>query len=341
MTLLACDFRGFLPLMLTAALWPGPGHGGNPPAADLLVRDGFELPQFADIRPLSDEFETPATLGDWRRVWREEYWPYDSLEVFDIGATRAGWMTLVPHTSTWYEDYRAAFAFKFVAGDFIATTRVQARNRGGDGAPGSTSGGPDGSEFSLAGILVRAPREDVVCCDSSWWQAGLERYVFLSFGAANVAGAYQFEVKTTRAAIAPETHSISQLEIVDAGVSEAELRIARLGPYCITLLREPAGTWRVHRRYARSDLPSQLQVGITVYTDWAIASTYPYAEHNDTLIEHGYLDPGRPADPDLRAQFDWFRYARPQIPGELIGADFSDPDEVSDEQLLVFLGEPP
>ena len=164
--------------------------------------------------------------------------------------------------------------------------------------------------------------------------------MFLSFGSADLTGAYQFEVKTTRAAIPPETHSISQLEIDGATVDSVELRAARIGPYLIMLLREPGqGGWRVHRRYTRTDLPPRLQVGMTVYTDWAIASTWPYAEHNNTLITHAYMDPSTAARPDLRAQFDYFRFERPQLPAALVGANLADPVAVGDAALLAFLGD--
>jgi len=311
---------------------------GGPPLPDTLFREGFEAAEFADIRPLSDEFGSAATLGDWRRVRHEEHWPIDQIEHMDIDATRPGWLTVVPHTSGWYEDYRGDLGFKLVAGDFVVTTRVDARNRTATGAPGSTMGGSPNTEFSLAGIMIRAPRTDVVCCDASWWQPGGERYIFLSFGSASQTGAYQFETKTTRAAIPPETNSVSVLEIGPASAGPLELRAARIGIYVILLVRESGQPWRVQRRIARTDLPLAMQVGITVYTDWATVSTYPVPVHNTTQITHAYLDPGTAADPDLQAQFDFYRFARPQVPAELIGLNLADPNAVSDAQLLAFLG---
>lgn len=323
---------------LALAVMAAPAIAGEP-VPDLVHRDGFDLPADADLRPLSDEFDAPATLGDWRRIWREEYWNADQLEQYDIGAARAGWLTMVPHTSGWFEDYRGELAYKDITGDFIATTHVQARNRAGTGAPGSGSGGAAGTEFSLAGILVRAPREDIVCCDPGNWQPGRERYVFFSTGSADQTGAHQFEAKTTRAAIPPETHSVSVLEISPANGDEAELRVARIGAYLILLVREPDDGWRVHRRYVRNDLPEALQVGMTCYTDWAVVSTWPWFEHNASVITHAWQDPSTPADPDLLAQFDWFRFARPQVPADLDGLDLADPLLVSDAQLLAFLGD--
>lgn len=325
-------------LAASSALLAAAAVAGTP-LPDRLLLDGFEHPHDAAIRPLSDEFDQPATLGDWRRLWRDEHWGADQLEAFDIAGTRAGWMTMLPYTSSWYEDYRGELAYKPISGDFIASVRVESRNRTGSGAPGSSAGGPVSSEYSLAGILVRAPRTDVVCCDASWWRVGHERYVFLSFGSADQTGSYQFEVKTTRAAIPPETHSVSVLDISTATGTSVELRAARIGSAMIMLLREPGQAWRVHRRYARTDFPEQVQVGMTVYTDWAVASTWPYAEQNANVILHAWQDPQTPAAPDLRAQFDYFRFERPQVPTALVGADLADPAQASDAALLAFLGE--
>ena len=325
--------------LLLLAAWSAARAIAGAPAPDLVHRDGFDRPTDADIRPLSDEFDHAATLGDWRRIWREEFWNADQLEQFDIAETRAGWMSMVPYTSVWYEDFRGELTYKEVAGDFVATTRVAARNRDGTGAPGSTSGGPPGSEFSLAGILVRAPREDIACCDPGGWQPGRERYVFFSIGSADQTGSWQFEAKTTRAAIPPETHSVSTLETSPAPGGESELRIARIGIYVILLVREPGDPWRVHRRYVRTDLPATLQVGMTCYTDWAVASTWPSFEHNGSVVAHAWQDPSTPAVPDLRAQFDWFRFARPQLPGALVGIDLADASLVPDVDLLAFLGD--
>jgi hypothetical protein len=324
-----------------AGLVAGGAAAGTAPVPDLLLRAGFDRPEDAQIRRLSDEFGQPETLGNWRRIWREEHWPADQLAQLDIGATRPGWISLVPHTSTWYADYRGELSYTPLTGDFVASTRVEAWNRAGSGPPGSLAGGPPDSEFSLAGILVRAPREDVACCDPSWWQPGGERYVFLSFGSANQTGAWQIETKSTRAAIPPEVNSVSALEIGPASAGPVELRVARIGPYLILLVRESGQAWRVQRRLQRNDLPATLQVGLTVYTDWAIAGTWPYAEHNASVITSAWPSPGTPADPDLLAQFDYLRFARPVVPAPLVGANLADPGAVSDAQLLAFLAPDP
>lgn len=264
-----------------------------------------------DLAALSDDFSDPARLSEWQRIYQVEQWGFDQLESIDVGATRAGWLTMLPRTSSWYQDYRGVLAFKSVTGDIVVTTHVLATNRAGTGAPGRL--------YSLAGIMVRAPR----AVTPATWTRGGEDYVFLSLGAANTPGLFQTEVKTT-------DDSVSVLTIDQAAGPEAWIRVARIGAAVITLIREETTPWRVHRRYARPDLPATLQVGLTVYTDWDTVQTYTPEQHNTTLITSG--------TPDLRAQFDVVTYARPVVPAALAGRDLTDPADVSDPELLGFLG---
>src|SRR5690606_23513524 len=138
-----------------------------------------------DLAALSDEFEDAAAFAAWQRVHQVEQWGFDQLEQQDVGVTRPGWLTLVPHSSSWYEDDRGVLAFKQVSGDFVVTARVLATNRAGTAAPGRS--------YSLAGLMVRAPR----AVTPATWVPGGEDYVFLSLGAANAPGNFQTEVKTT------------------------------------------------------------------------------------------------------------------------------------------------
>jgi hypothetical protein len=88
-----------------------------------------------------------------------------------------------------------------------------------------------------------------------------------------------------------------------------------------------AGQWSVHQRYVRNDMPATLQVGMTVYTDYPAASSVSPFVQNSTVLHIG--------NPDLVAAFDYFRFARPQVPASLVGADLT---MVSDAVLLSFLG---
>lgn len=256
----------------------------------------------AALAALSDDFDQPASLRRWRRADREEG-GVDQLARADIGQTRPGWLTLVPRTSVWYRDYRGVLLYQAVHGDFVVTTRLRVRQRGGDGAPRSA--------FSLAGIMVRAPRTRA------------ENYVFLSLGSADSPGRYQLEVKTTVA-------SDSQLQISAAPSGDARIQVARIGHTLLMLVDDGRG-WRVHRRYERPDFPDTLQAGLTVYTDWPGASRIPPERHNATALDDG--------NPDLDAAFDYVRYRRPRVPAALAGRSLADPRAVSDRELLAFLGE--
>lgn len=280
----------------------------------------FALPRLTraadDLTPLGDEFSDPATLANWSRIYEVEGWGANQLESLDINTSRAGWITFRPYTSTWYQDWRGELTFKTVTGDFVATTRVQTSNRAMNAAPSRT--------YSLGGIMVRAPR--AITNPSTQWVAGGENYVFLSHGTGDTPGTYQFEVKTTQ-------NSDSVLQLSTAGVSEALIQVARIGNAFLMLRRTGAGPWVVHRRYSRTDMPSTLQVGMTVYTDWPNASQLQPFAHNSTVITNG--------QPDLLAWFEYFRFARPVVPAELTGLDLTNPAQVSDAQLLAFLGDTP
>jgi len=280
--------------------------------AALLVAPLAADPQFA----LSDEFDAAATLPNWSRVMATEGWNADQLETLSMSTARIGWLRTVPRTSTWFENYRAELSFKKATGNFVITTRMQTSNRAQTAAPGSN--------FSLGGIMVRTPRS--ITNPGTEWVAGGENYVFLSHGAGNTPRTYQFEVKTM-------VNSVSTLFIDSAGGQfEATLQVARIGKYFIMLRRTPTMAWQVHRRYARPDMPSTLQVGMTVYTDYngVLATGLTPFQHNGTTILTG--------NPDLSADFDYMRYVTPNVQPALVGADLTNTTLVPDATLLAFLG---
>ncbi len=258
-----------------------------------------------DLVPLSDEFSNASTLSNWQRVYLVEGWNANQLELQNINTTQSGRMVLEPCTSTWYNDYRGELTFKSVQGDFVVTTDVTASNRAGNAAPASL--------FSLGGIMLRAPRQ----ITPQTWTPGGENYLFLSLGAADVASTFKFEVKST-------TSSNSVLFLTPAPSGHSLIQWARIGPYFIAL-ENSSGSWVVHRRYYRPDLPAILQVGMTTYTD------YPYCAANYTPLQHN-------STPDLVAAFDYFRYERPVVPSSLAGSDLTNTTTVPDSELLSFLG---
>ena len=277
-------------------------------------------PYTNDLAALSDEFNDASTLANYQRVNSVEGWNADKLEARDINVSRTGRMTMLPRTGGWFNDYIGELSFKPVSGDFVVTTEVIPRNRAGTAAPSG--------EYSLAGLMIRTPTAHTT--GATGWQLGQQNYVFLSMGAASNPGTYQFEVKNT-------LNSSSVLAISNAPAAQAEIQIARLGGAVITLRRDAGGQWLVHRRYSRNDLPAALQVGLVAYTDWlGIQARFPIAQPGSYLAQNAAVITDQ--NPGLRAEFEYLRYHRPQIPANLAGRDFTNPAQVSDAELLAFLG---
>ena len=285
----------------------------------------LQLGAYDDLTIFSDEFDAAHSITNWQRIYQVEGWGNDALQQFDINLTRPGRMTMVPYTSSWYAEWRGELTFKTVTGDFVITTDVEPRNRAGTGAPGS--------QYSLAGIMVRAPR---AMTSPAQWTAGGQNYVFLSLGAASNPGTCQYEVKTT-------SNSVSTLYVSNNAPARASIQVARIGPHLIMLRRDQGGAWQVHRRYFRPDMPATLQAGLTVYTDWPVCESVGFQSQNQFVLTNGLRLPNGTTvggcNPDLVAAFDYVRYVRPQIPANLMGANLSSAVAVSDAQLLSFLGE--
>lgn len=273
--------------------------------AFVVVLGALILPVHAqdDLSKFSDEFDSPDTLKNWQRISKDHGTP-DQLETFDINKTKSGHMVMIPYTSVWYQRYRGVLAYKSINGDFVITTSLKTSNRAQNAAPRRS--------YSLAGIMVHTPVDPT----------GAHNYIFLSHGSAQRPGTYQFEVKTT-------INNRSQLQVDNAGTDHAIIQVARIGNTIITL-KQINGAWSVHRRYNRPDFPNTLQAGLTCYTDWDNCKTIPPLRHNQMVIKNG--------QPDLYAEFDFVRYTRPKVPAALQGRNLMNAQQVSDAQLLSFLG---
>lgn len=266
------------------------------------------------LLPLSDEFNNSSTLSSWQLLSDVEGWNANQLQTWSINDSHKGRMLMIPHTSVWYNDWRGILAFKNITGDFVITTSVESTNRAGTAAPSS--------QYSLAGIMIRTPRAIASPAD---WSAGGENYIFLSLGSAANPGTYQFEVKTT-------VNSNSTLQYENTGgINRSIIQVARIGSHFILLRQLEGGSWSVHRRYHRPDMPQTLQTGLTCYTDWPTSSSYTPFIHNQTVITEG--------NPDLMAAFEYVRYATPSVPAQFTGREFSNPASITNEELLSFLGD--
>lgn len=277
-----------------------------------------------DLASLSDEFGDPSTLSGWLRNETEEGWNAGKLELWDIATSRPGHMRLMPWSSSWYQDFCGAYAYKLVTGDFVLTTRLDVNRR--NGQPGRPT-----SDYSLAGLMVRAPRGVTAAAPQpdpgpgqvlSWplspaystdWQPGTENYIFLSFGfGTNDVNAnpnqWQYEVKTT-------VNSVSTLYPRALGVplneDNATLQIVRRGSTFLLLRRHGEGPWILENRFVRSDLPATLQVGLTTYTDWnTVAAGWNFVSPVQPFHQNRIVNTTT-GTPDLVADVDYVRLERP------------------------------
>ncbi|MEZ6047270.1 MAG: hypothetical protein R3C11_17150 [Planctomycetaceae bacterium] len=258
-----------------------------------------------DLTPLNDEFDDTSTLTNWQRVNEVEHWDADQLQVWDIDQTQEGRMVLQPNTVVWYQNYRGPMAFKEVTGDFIFTTHVHITDRDDVGTPDDDNI-PNEAQYSLAGLMVRTPRD--INDPATDWQPGSmldddtnigENYVFLSLG-HGVDGQFSLESKTTR-------NSNSQLDLTPIHTDNIELRIARVGDAIISMYRYPGQQWTVHRRFDRDDMPETLQLGLVSYTDWSKASDFDPFVHNSTVLDGTGPNPTpyEPYNPDIIAGYEY------------------------------------
>jgi Bacterial tandem repeat domain 1 len=273
-------------------------------------------------------------LGNWSNITQVEGWDAEQLEVFNINTNAAGRLFMQPHTCVWFNDFKGPFLFKELNGDFIFTTQVQVENRAGGWPPGTT--------FSLAGPMIRQPK--TLTTGSDDWAPGQENYVFLSlgFGDPGVCGAPCAGLPPMHLETKATCSSHSDLQITPIGTQEITLRLAKIGNVIISLYQLPGGVFVVQERHRVANLcqngvsdvmfgDGPLQVGLVAYTDWPAISGMSPVDHNNSVLHE---------NPDLNARFEFARFNEVNIPPALAGLDFANPTQVSNAQLLSFLGFP-
>lgn len=244
----------------------------------------------ADIAALSTRFARPADLAGWR----EHVVPGFSAK-WTRPVVEEGTLVLRPHSSGWFEDMQAGHLFREVEGNVVVTARLRVE---GTRAPTPQT------LFSLAGLFLRAPRPGLTAAN---WQPGRENWLFFALGAAFPAGTPQFEVKTT-------TNSLSTLRIFDAAEAYpagrpawVELRVARQGELFSLLHRiEGRRDFTLLDQFIRPDLPSQLDVGLTAYSDWNTETN-----HYPDFV--AYNTRPAPRNADLLARVERVEFRRPTV----------------------------
>ena len=261
-------------------------------------------PRPDDLIALDDEFKDKKSLASWTRLSVAERLPADRFDRLEVDAS--GSLVMVPNPNVWYGEYRGAFLYKTIEGDFAITTRVQVSGRDGKGTPDTIG--------SVAGILIRAPR-------GAGHAAG-EEFVFHGLGRMEAQGTCLFGVQTL-----PTAKPWSERAAVDA--PEAELQVARLGTRLYLLAKGTEGRWRVQWKLRDAALPKTLQVGLAACTDWATVQRLTPKAYESRIVIDGH--------PDLLARVDWVHFRRPRVPaGTALPLDA--PGAIPDADLLGFLG---
>ncbi len=290
----------------------------------------------AQVQLLNDEFDNAATLSaNWLNITDTEGWNAEHLETFDINTSSPGHLYMMPYTSSWYQNWRGTLIHKRIDQNFVFTTEVTATNRDGTDMPGSN--------YSLAGVMIRTPRNypNGALVD---WTPGGENYIFLAtgFAATNHPSCQgcpgpHFEVKST-------TNSNSQLMVSSLPTaSNVRIRMARIDDAIIVLYQLPGESWQVRQRYRRTDFPAEMEIGLVTYTDWNKVYTYVnniFFHNSNVLNDDLDLDASNnefiPFNPTLVGQFDFARFDDVAVPPELAGVDLV--NAATDEALLSFLG---
>ena len=276
------------------------------PAIFFFVNGNFI---FSQVQLLNDEFNDANTIINWININVEEGINITQLESYNINDSVTDHFFVRPITESWYHEYRGAYIFKYIVGDFILTTQVTATGRDGTSLPSS--------EYSLAGIMIREPVANPEPDPNI--VSGQQNYVFMSIGQANVEAqndGWNFEIKNT-------CHSHSCLNIDNIAFNTSKIRLARIGNEIIVLSRLPGGSWEVRNRYHRvsgshcnggncnAAFSDTLQIGFVSYTDWPKVNSYTYAFHNTNTLHPDSLamdpTPGVPFNPDIIAHFDFAR----------------------------------
>jgi hypothetical protein len=258
-----------------------------------------------DLAALSDEFDNPGTLGNWKSLSGAEGWP-NRVEKLDVNATSAGHLYVVPRSGAWWAGYHGVYFFKEVKGDFAITTRVKVTGR---------SGGEPTKIWTISGLLVRAPADAKIPREQR-----KENWIYLMTGRGPGEGRV-FDAKST-------LDSINAWDVTPAQPGWYELRIARAGTLFIAMCRPDGGDWMLRKRIFREDLPETLQAGVNVTSDFKLSSSMPAAKYNAELF------PGT-SSPDSVTTFDFVRFSRlagtPELRRKLAGKEVV---AVNDADLL-------
>ncbi len=260
----------------------------------------------ADFAALSDEFDSPDSLRNWKNLSDTESLP-NRIEKIDIGKTSPGHLAIVPQSGAWWAGYHGAYLYKEVKGNFVVTTRLKVTGK---------IGGEPTAIWTISGLLLRAPGD-------------------LNAASRSTSRELDLLDDRPRSRSRPrgrrQEHAGRQQRLGHhAGAKPGwyELRVARLGPLFVAMCRPDGGDWVLRKRIFRADLPETLQAGINVTSDFKLSASMPAAKYNAALFPEQ-------SSGDSLTTFDYVRFSRvagaPGLRAKLSGADVLG---VSDADLL-------
>lgn len=251
-------------------------------------------PQRADLAALGDEFDRAETLKSWKNFAEAEGWP-NRIETMEIGD---GALRIVPRSGAWWAGYHGVYLFKELKGDFVLTTRLKVTGK---------TGGEPSVMWTISGLLVRAPGAR---------DQPKENWIYLMTG-RGPAQARVVDAKSTR-------DTSNAWDITPALAGWYELRLARIGPLFVALVRPDGAEWTLRKRIFRPDLPETIQAGINVTSDFPLSASMPAAKYNAELF------PDR-SRPDSFTTFDYVRFAQAKGVEKLAGREILG---IADAELL-------
>lgn len=259
-----------------------------------------------DLAALSDEFDEPRLLKNWRTLSESDGWP-PRIEKADVNVSNAGQFTVVPQSGAWWAGYHGVYFFKEVKGDFTITTRVKVTGKTGD---------EPSQIWTISGLLLRAPADPAVPREQR-----LENWIYVMTGRGPRAERV-IDAKST-------VNNNNAWDITPAQSGWYDLRLARIGPLFLAFCRPDGGEWTLRKRIVREDLPATLQAGINVTSDFKLSATMPALKYNADLFPA--------SSPDSLTTFDFVRFSRSRALAEfrrvLAGRKLID---ISDSEILAF-----
>lgn len=238
------------------------GEGSSTGTAQSSCRSVPSHDGLGDIRTLSDEFDDPASICGWT-FRHEEEGEAAQFVLFDIDESNAGFATMIPTPSGWYDDWAGPLFYKQVYGDFIVDAWVRADSL-------TNPGHPPIHQFTSVGLLARNPNHG----------PAFENWVMVDLGYQ--AEVFGHEGKNT-------VESESEL-YTSAGAVEGQVRICRVGSV-FRLARRFAGeaTFVTVNEFVRDDLPAQLQVGAIINAWNGVNSSPNFTIEADLLATWDYV----------------------------------------------------